>query len=71
MAITETITCDVCGKQKQQTNHWWMYDRPLKAYPDSGFVVWQWDDKHAKQYKSACGQECITKAVNEWMQEPK
>ena len=63
---SETYACDICGKQKGDVNHWWMYDPPKG--PQQCFGIWEWDNDCAAGLKHACGQECVIKAVNEWMQ---
>jgi len=60
--IAQTITCDVCGKQKGQVNHWWMY------LGGEMFSVWAWNDD-AGEVSHACGQECLHKALDKWIQE--
>lgn len=68
MAITQTITCNVCGKQKREVNHWWV------AYESQGvgFMLSPWNENLARNdiVQSLCGQECVIKAVSEWMQKP-
>ena len=61
MAITQAITCDQCGKVKGDVNHWWLYSF------SGAFTAEPWGDK-AEIFKHACGQECLTKALNEFMQ---
>jgi len=65
--LNQIFTCDVCGKQKGTVNHWWMYDDS-----DSGCTsieIMPWISAEADRFKHACGQDCITQAVNKWMQE--
>jgi len=66
MAKRTVYTCNVCGKDKLKTNHWWI------AYVSSapGFMLSPWSDSLAEneEVKTLCGQECLIKAVNEWMQ---
>lgn len=65
MAKREVFTCNVCGKDKQITNHWWI------AYvsPGVGFMISPWSDSLAAndQVQTLCGQECVIKAVNEYL----
>jgi len=63
MAIVEQFTCDICRKPKGDVNHWWMY------MPNVNFVIRAWVAGDAESYKHACGQECLTQAVNRWMGE--
>lgn len=62
--ITETVTCDVCGKVKQAVNHWWEVKACFGGYWifPTGLAV------REDGMKDCCGQECVIKAVNEWMQ---
>jgi len=65
MAVTEQFSCDVCKKPKQGTNHW------FAAYRENHMInVFFWTAVKAEKlrdYKHLCGQECVLKAVNEWM----
>lgn len=63
MAITQQITCDVCGKVKGQVNHWWIADIVMN------FQLFTWSDDGAKQnnHIHLCGQECAVKKMSEWM----
>lgn len=69
MAVIEKIVCDVCGKQKQDVNHWWIFDPPNEG--QELFLLAKWSDERAVTYRHACGQECVIKAVSEWMQKGK
>lgn len=66
MAWTEQITCDVCGKQKQAVNHWWLMQTTMTE-----FRLYRWNEKTVKRLirlaKHLCGQECVIKAVNEYL----
>jgi len=61
MAITEQITCDVCGKSKGSVNHWWMLGENPKELVIRPYVP-------SLGWKHLCGQQCVIKAVSEWMQ---
>jgi hypothetical protein len=71
MAIATQVTCDVCGKQKGDVNCWWVgtitevgTHKSLKIYP------WPTGSKEVANGKTVnhlCGQECVIKAVSEWM----
>ena len=65
MAFAEQVTCDICRKPKQQTNHWFMYQED----PLMGILFAAWDEQSFKAFKHLCGQECLTQAVNRWMGE--
>lgn len=66
MAKREVFTCNVCGKDKQAINHWWI------AYKSNGigFMLSPWNESLARndEVQSLCGQECLIKAVSLWMQ---
>lgn len=66
MAWTKQFTCNVCGKLKQTTNHWWI------AYISNGtgLMISPWNEALAnnEQVQTLCGQECVIKAVSEYMQ---
>lgn len=56
--------CDVCGREKQQTNHWWI------AYTSGeGFHIDKWRDGLADndECQTLCGQECVIQAVNKYL----
>lgn len=63
MAITPQITCDVCGKQKQKVNRWWL------GALGNGFTLQKWSDEIANvdKIKHFCGQTCVIQAVNKFM----
>jgi len=62
MALVGQITCDVCGKQKQSVNHWWL------ASVHDGFWVLPWNETlQIKEYKHYCGHECAVKAFSEYL----
>lgn len=67
MAKTETITCDVCGKQKGAVNHWYLIKKH-EVMPV--FEVMPWHDSIAENinFGHLCGQECTVKLLSEWMQ---
>lgn len=66
MAITEQITCDVCGKVKQDVNHWWIVKRTAMD-----FTLLPWGSGAIKNSIAhhLCGQECVTKSASQWMEE--
>jgi hypothetical protein len=64
MAITQSVTCDVCGKQKGEVNHWY-----LSSVDGGTLHLDKWDDDSAAAAGNhLCGQDCVVKAVNKWMQ---
>jgi hypothetical protein len=53
--IRKVITCDICGSQKRQTNHWFV------AYEESGELrISGWNSLHllSPETKHLCGETC-------------
>lgn len=62
--IRQAISCDVCGAEKQQTNHWFI------AYEQGGELrVSGWTSRHRLRpdSKHLCGQTCLHKLVDDFM----
>lgn len=64
-----TYTCDVCGKTKQETNHWFR-----SAMGQSAFILAQWSFSldHAScgnpvKEQHLCGAECVRKKLAEYL----
>lgn len=71
MAVTEQFSCDVCGKQKQQANHWWVgTETDIGTHKSFVFYPWPTGRREAeagKKVNHLCGQQCAIKALSEWM----
>jgi hypothetical protein len=62
--IRQAISCDVCGNEKKQTNHWFV------AYEQSGELrVSGWSSRNRLRpgTKHLCGQTCLHKLVDDFM----
>jgi hypothetical protein len=62
--IRQAISCDVCGSEKQQTNHWFV------AHDQNGELrVTGWSNRNRMRpgTKHLCGQICLHKLVDEFM----
>jgi hypothetical protein len=62
--IRLAVSCDICGAEKKQTNHWFV------AYEQSGELrISGWNSRHCKRAGSRhlCGQTCLHKLVDEFM----
>jgi hypothetical protein len=62
--IRQAISCDICGSEKKQTNHWFV------AYDQSGELrVSGWNSRNRLRpgSKHLCGQTCLHKLVDEFM----
>jgi hypothetical protein len=65
------ITCDVCGRVKQETNHWFkavvdpVHPNPAGiAFGTSAAEVGDSDLK----IEHICGQECLHKRLSRWIE---
>lgn len=62
--IRLAISCDICGAEKKQTNHWFV------AYEHAGELrIGGWKSRYCKRPGSRhlCGQTCLHKLVDEFM----
>lgn len=62
--IRQAISCDICGTEKRQTNHWFV------AYEQGGELrVSGWSSRHRLRPGSEhlCGQTCLHKLVDEFV----
>jgi hypothetical protein len=62
--IRQSITCDICGSEKKQTNHWFVAREQGGELRISG-----WDSRNRLRPGSRhlCGQTCLHKLVDEFM----
>jgi hypothetical protein len=62
--IRQAISCDVCGTEKRQTNHWFV------AFEQAGELRlggWTSRNRARPNSKHLCGQTCVHKLVDEYM----
>ena len=62
--IRQAISCDICGTEKRQTNHWFV------AYEQAGELrVSAWGSRNRLRpiTKHLCGQTCLHKLVDDFM----
>ena len=62
--IRQAISCDVCGSEKKQTNHWFV------AYDQGGELrVSGWSSRNRLRpgSKHLCGQTCLHKLLDDFM----
>jgi len=62
--IRQAISCDICGTEKKQTNHWFV------AYDQGGELrVSGWNSRNRLRpgMKHLCGQTCLHKLVDEFV----
>lgn len=74
MAWDEAFTCDLCGKIKRETNHWWMVklgdaDHCEDDQPSRSLILLPWNlsDCRDKCMIHLCGAGCATKALERFM----
>lgn len=62
--IRQAISCDICGSEKKQTNHWFV------AYERNGELRlsgWQSKQTLRPKAKHLCGQKCVHRLMDEYM----
>jgi len=62
--IRQAISCDICGAEKRQTNHWFV------AYARGGelrVTGWNANGRMRAGSKHLCGQTCLHKLVDEFI----
>ena len=62
--IQQVITCDFCGSQKRQTNHWFV------AYEESGELrISGWNSHYllSAGTKHLCGETCAHKLISHFL----
>lgn len=70
--IVVTVSCTVCGRQKQQSNNWWEAAlRHIKAAQYSLTIKSMAHEinPNEQSYYFLCGQECVAKFVQEFLAE--
>ena len=61
----EVFTCDICGKERGQVNHWFL------AYGSGGYqVFYRWDEVPPKTtgVKHLCGAECAHSLLSRFLE---
>jgi hypothetical protein len=75
MSLQVQVSCDVCGRQKREVNHWWVL-HPSRLARTHGMPKWlrtsvmPWDEEEAAAPNALhiCGQACMLKAIERFMQ---
>ena len=62
--IRQAISCDICGAEKKQTNHWFVAHENAGELRVSG---WNTRNRMRPGSKHLCGQTCLHKLVDEFM----
>lgn len=64
MAISQVHTCDGCGKQKGETNHWYLvacHDFSNKIE----ILAWSNEASKLQDLNHICGMECLIKLISQ------
>lgn len=74
MTWNESFRCDICGKLKLESNHWWMVKLANVPYVQDGhhprqFALVPWNSEESRDAKvhHICGEGCATKALERFM----
>ncbi len=72
MAKLISWTCDVCGVEKKEANHWFLCTPapyPSMAADDQTYLfgLYSWDEEQAEGMGHLCGEQCVLKKVPEVM----
>jgi hypothetical protein len=62
--IRQAISCDICGNEKQQTNHWFVAHEQNEELRLSG---WSSRNRLRSGTRHLCGQTCLHKLVDDFM----
>jgi hypothetical protein len=62
--IRQAISCDICGRDKQQTNHWFVVYEHGAELRIGG---WSSQARLRTSAKHLCGQTCLHKLVDDFM----
>jgi hypothetical protein len=66
-----TVACDICGQQKQETNHWIVAVSSLENQCEGvAFLPAEavpTPRPHDMQYEDLCGEACAHKRLSRWL----
>jgi hypothetical protein len=75
MARNLTITCDQCGQEKQESNHWYQVTRTIHTIPSGAQGIEIFRHRNLGEMGDAvsdlCGEECVLKFVASKLREMK
>lgn len=61
--IRQTVTCDICGVHKLDTNHWFM-----AVEHNGGLRISHWGGSNPRPHtKHLCGQKCVHRLVDDFL----
>jgi hypothetical protein len=62
--IRQIVSCDICGEEKEQTNHWFVAYDQGGEFRISGLTPTNSQDVAAKHL---CGESCVHKLLDEFL----
>ena len=62
--IRQIVSCDICGEEKEQTNHWFVAYDQGGEFRVSGLTSSNSQDLAAKHL---CGESCVHKLLDEFL----
>lgn len=62
--IRQIVSCDICGEEKEQTNHWFVAYDQGGEFRVSGLTPSNSQDVAAKHL---CGESCLHKMLDEFL----
>lgn len=62
--IRQIVCCDICGEEKEQTNHWFVAYDQGGEFRVSGLTSSNSQDAAAKHL---CGESCVHKLLDEFL----
>ncbi len=69
MAVTETITCDLCGIRKGEANHWLLWRVADPGQPAAIHFA-PWHPEQFRTHRHLCGDACaarlLARTIDEW-----
>ncbi len=73
MAEKRTYTCDVCGAEKRETNHWFVIFQRGEFQTIARFTAANLDTTHitpGTAISHVCGENCALKKTSEFLTAP-
>ena len=60
-----SFTCDVCGSQRKETNHWFKVFQ--RNGLDAGIGIFIWTYNNTEPHSHACSDKCVGTLVQRWL----
>ncbi len=68
MSREEIYRCDVCKKQRGETNHWFLIQFHVRDEYEASIQIFAWDDQLAEEdLFHLCGEGCVQRKVSEFI----